>query len=196
MASENERNDISLCFQALGIEFGASPDEVEKAYQKMLAEIKRKQGSANPAERAEAANDLILAQDLYEKIKNSSIYSTRMKEMQQSQSLKSDAKKEQVKQFKICPSCSKTINVTYKKCPYCREEILSPSEQLVNQLLSLKAIVILLVLVALIGGVVYLVKPDLFQGKPASPPPPASTGSFSNQSSSSFTNLTGATQKP
>lgn len=192
MASEDERNDVSLCFQALGIEFGAPPDEVEKAYKKMVAEINKKQSSTNPAVRAEAAKDLELARDLYEKIRGSVTYNTKLRDTEKLASTKAQHKKEAVQQFKICPSCNKTISITLKKCPYCRELILSPFENFINSLLSLKTVVILTALIALIAGIAYLIKPDLFN-RSTPPPPPVSIDSFSNISSI-YENFSGVTQ--
>lgn len=200
MAAENERNDISLCFQALGIEFGAPPEEVEKAYQKMLAEIKKKQASPDPAKRAEAATDLELAHDLYEKIRNSVTYNTRLKEVSHAASIKDQMKKDAVQQFKICPACRKTIGAAFKKCPFCKEPIRTPFEQFMNKLFSGKSIALFVVLLLVIAAVVVATNPGLLK-KSAPPPaqePPASSG-FANQTGaaqSSFGNQTGAAQKP
>lgn len=197
MANENERNDVSLCFQALGIEFGAPPEDVEKAYQRMVAEIKKKQSSPDPSVRTEAANDLDLANDLYEKIRNSITYHSKLQEADKLASIKqsSQQKKEAVQQYQICPSCNKTIGASFKKCPYCRELILTPFERFINQFFSLKTAVILIVLIAIIAGVVFLINPGLFKGRKAEPVPELLTGVFSNQSSS-FGNMTGTKKSP
>lgn len=198
MANENERNDISLCFQALGIEFGAPPEEVEKAYQRMLAEIKKKQTSGDPAQRAEAANDLELAHDLYEKIRNSVTYSTRLKEASQTAAMKQQVqqqqKKEAAQQFKICPSCSKTIGAALKKCPYCREPIRTPLEKFINNIFSGKALLIIIILLTIVAGIIFLTNPDLL--KKTEQPASADNIKFSNTSGSGFSNLSGAALKP
>jgi len=196
MANDNERNDVSLCFQALGIEFGAPAEDVEKAYQRMVAEIKKKQASPDPTVRTEAAKDLELAYDLYEKIRNSVTYSSKLREAEQVASIKQSQKKETIQQYQICPSCSKTIGATFKKCPFCRQPILTPFEKVMNQVFSLKSFVILLVLLALAAGAVFLLNPDLFKGRKAEPLPELLPAAFGNLSSSSFANLTGAAKKP
>lgn len=199
MAGENELNDVSLCFQALGIEFGAPPDEVEKAYKRMIDVIKKKQSSANPAERAEAAKDLELAHDLYDKIKNSVTYNTRLKERDQAESLKEQIKKsaeqQQQMQFKVCLSCQKTIGASLKKCPYCKEPVRTPLEMFFHRLFSGANLVIILVLLVLaVGGIGYYFYQEM-QTKPVETPPAAST--FSNSSGlGSFANQTGAANKP
>ena len=201
MANDNERNDVSLCFQALGIDFGAPPEEVEKAYQRLLAEIKKKQSSADPAKRAEAVTDLALAHDLYDKIRNSLTYSTKLKEADQAAARKEQPKKENVQQFKICPSCRKTIGASLMKCPYCREPIRTPFEAFMHKLFSGTSLVIIIILLLLaIAAVLFVSYPELLK-KPTSPPDAALpvTGSFSNQSGSgtgSFSNQSGAVQKP
>jgi hypothetical protein len=178
MASEDERSDISLCFQALGIEFGAAPEEVEKAYQRMVAEIKRRQASGDPSQKAEAAKDLELAFDLYEKIRNSVTYNSRMKEVNLADSIKSQIKKDSAQQFKVCPSCHKTIGATFKKCPFCRETIRTPVEMFFHQLFSGKMLAAtILVLIAIIAAVVLAINPGLLKGKKSEPP--VETQSFS-----------------
>jgi hypothetical protein len=196
MANENDRNDVSLCFQALGIEFGAPPEEVEKAYQKLLAEIKRKQASPDPAKRSEAAGDLELAQDLYEKIRNSVTYSSRLRDMNHSESLKGQAKKESaVQQYKICPSCKKTIGAAFKKCPFCREPIRTPLEQLMHNLFTGPSLVIIIILLlAGIAAAVLLSYPELIKGRNATPPPPPVAAE--NPAGTVFSNQSGAAQKP
>jgi hypothetical protein len=197
MANDNERNDVSLCFQALGIDFGAAPEEVEKAYQRMVAEIKKKQASPDPTVRTEAAKDLELAYDLYEKIRNSITYSSKLQEADKLASIKQgQQKKETVQQYQICPSCKKTIGATFKKCPYCRQPILTPLEKFINALFSLKAAVILVVLIALIAGVTFLINPGLFKWRKAEPVQEMPPAIFSTMSGNSFGNLSGATTKP
>lgn len=190
MANDNERNDVSLCFQALGIDFGAPPEEVEKAYQRLLAEIKKKQSSADPAKRAEAVTDLALAHDLYDKIRNSLTYSTKLKEADQAAARKEQPKKENVQQFQICPSCRKTIGAAFKKCPYCREPIRTPFEAFMHKLFSGTSLVIIIILLLLtVAGILYVNFPDILKKsaeQPVAAPPVAD--SFSNQS--------GAAQKP
>ncbi|MBP1727887.1 MAG: hypothetical protein H6Q56_260 [Deltaproteobacteria bacterium] len=201
MATDNERNDINLCFQALGIDFGATPEEVEKAYQRMLAEIEKKKSSADPAKRAEAAADLALANDLYDKIKNSVTYNTKLNEQSHAASLKQQTKKENIQQFKICPSCNKTIGASLQKCPYCREPIRTPFEASMHKLFSGPSLaIIIIVLILVIAGVLFVSYKDLLK-KPTAPPEAAlpATGTFSNQSGSAtgtFSNLSGAVQKP
>ncbi|NVO01019.1 MAG: hypothetical protein HXX17_17045 [Geobacteraceae bacterium] len=197
MADNNERNDVSLCFQALGIEFGAPPEEVEKAYQKIIADIKRKATSPDPSVRAEAMNDLDLINELYEKIRNSITYSSKLREAENAAAIKASMKKIAAAepQFKICPSCQKTISFHLKKCPFCREVIRTPLEKLIYFLFSLKFLSIVVLLVAITVGALYMVRPDLFKKSQPSPEVPASL-TFSNQSAGSFTNLSGAAKKP
>jgi RNA polymerase-binding transcription factor DksA len=159
---KDDRTDVSLCFQALGLEFGAPPEDVEKAYQRMLAEIKRKQSSPDPAKRSEAAGDLELAHDLYEKIRNSITYNTRLREAEHLSSLKEQTKKEPVQQYKICPSCKKTIVASLKKCPFCREPIRTPFEMFMHRYLTGRNLVLIIILIlVIIAAVVVLMNPDL-----------------------------------
>jgi len=190
MATDDERKDINLCFLALGIDYGAEPEEVEKAYQKMLAEIKRKQSAADPATRAEAQADLALANDLYDKIRNSDIYNIRVKDNSRAAALKEETKKKSVPQFKICPSCNKTIGAALTKCPYCREPIRTPFEAFMHKLFSGKSLVIIIILLLIIiAGVLLVTFPDILKKKTEEPvaAPPVS---------SSFINQSGAAQKP
>lgn len=199
MANEDERNDVSLCFQALGIEFGSPPEAVEKAYQKVIADIKRKSTSPDPAIRAEAMNDVDLINDLYEKIRNSVTYNSKLKEAENAAALKASMKKAGPvePQFKICPSCQRSIAFHIKKCPFCREVIRTPLEKLIYHIFSLKTLAVILVLAAIIAGGLFLLKPELFKKEKPEPTleSPASM-TFGNQSANSFTNLSGAAQKP
>jgi hypothetical protein len=206
MAGENERNDVNLCFQALGLDFGASPEEVDKAYQRLLAEIAKKQSSADPARRAEAATDLALANDLYDKIRNSLTYNTQLKASSHAAALKEPAGKNNPLNFKICPSCGKMIGAALTKCPYCREPIRTPFEAFMHKVFSGTSLVIIIFLIILtVAGVLFVTYRDILKQPTEAPVavPPLS-GSFSNQSGSaqqpaatgSFGNQTGSAQKP
>src|SRR5476651_1945070 len=81
---EKELSDIDLCYKALGLSVGDSPERIEMTYNRLMGMSKSNLASGDPAVREEAKNSIALVNQMYENIKASVTYQSMVKEYSKS----------------------------------------------------------------------------------------------------------------
>ena len=163
---EKELSDIDLCYKALGLSVGDSPERIDMTYNRLMGMSKSDLASGDPAVREEAKNSIALVNQMYENIKASVTYQSMVKEYS-----KSNAREKETQGidprlmkniYKECPSCRSIISKAVKTCPKCKFVYKTFSEKLFEDYLTPKHIIIISVVVV-VGLCAYIgiQNPDL-----------------------------------
>lgn len=172
---EKEFSDIELCYKAMGLSFSDNPEQVEKTYRKLKESYGKAMSSSDSTERVKASDNLNQLEELFSTITGSLIYKDYAREYEKYKAIKAEKLAERklkqqqqpiVKEKLIdCPYCHKPISEKLKVCIYCRGKILTPMEQLIVNIFSVKNVIVLtaITLLALVGVVFYL-NPHLLRG--------------------------------
>jgi rubrerythrin len=171
---ENELTDIALCYQALGVPLDASPVQIDRMYQALTEENKKKLGSPDPADRAAAKQSQDLVDEMYDKIRGSITYHAMEKDYLKRSADQAEAKvKRPVHQAVVeksliinCPRCNGSIRKGLKVCPICRTPIYTTMQKIVRTYFTPKMLIIYFVVLAVAAlAVVAVLHPELYSSK-------------------------------
>ena len=159
-----ELTDIDLCYKALGLSVGDSPEQIEATYNRLTDIYKNNMKSADAHVRDEAKNSLTLIADMYENIKASVTYQAMEKEYAKKGKLSGDAGKIKAEAaamrntHKECPSCMAMVIKSATKCPTCKHEFKTAADKIMGQFLTKTNVIIVsvIILLAVVGIVGYL----------------------------------------
>jgi predicted nucleic acid-binding Zn ribbon protein len=155
----DELKDIDLCYKALGLSIGDSPQQVESTYTRLMEIYKNNMKSPDGHVRQEAKNNMELIADMYANIKDSVTYQAMEREyakkgkLAESGGKGSASNNEALLQkgiYKECPSCQSVISKTEKKCPKCKEDLTSGFERFRKDYLTKTNVIVFSVLLIII----------------------------------------------
>jgi hypothetical protein len=171
---ENELTDITLCYMAMGVSIGDSPDKIEETYKALTEEYRKNLRSPDHAVREDAKNNIELIGELYEKIKGSITYQTMAKDYLKSSQRDADkagirktAANVKVEKTRLmsCPNCKKIISKGLKVCPLCRKPVNTKAGKFIKQYFTItNTIISLIIVVIAITFVISIMFPDQFTG--------------------------------
>lgn len=135
-----EVSDISLCYQAMGIPLDASPPEVERAYNSLVRDYKRKMASPDPVASENARVSLGLLEEMHGKIVTSISYCAAQREYQKKNdtsdlsNLKRPAHHAVVERSQMihCPRCNGLVGRGLDTCPICKGSLVTPLKKLLR----------------------------------------------------------------
>jgi len=171
---ENELTDIALCYQALGVPLDASPAQIDRMYQSLTEENKKKSASSDPAERADAKQSQDLVNEMYDKIRGSITYHAMEKDYLKRSADQAEVKvKRPVHQAVAeknlifnCPRCNGSIRKGLKVCPICKTPIYTTMQKIVRAIFTPKKLIIYFVVLSLAAlAVVAVLHPELYSPK-------------------------------
>jgi len=171
---ENELTDIALCYQALGVPLDASPAQIDRMYQSLTEENKKKLASSDPTDRADAKQSQDLVNEMYDKIRGSITYHAMEKDYLKKSADQAEAKvKRPLHQAVVeksliinCPRCNGSIRKGLKVCPICKTPIYTTMQKIVRAYFTPKKLIIYFVALAVAAfAVVALLHPELFSSK-------------------------------
>jgi hypothetical protein len=153
-----ELTDIDLCYKALGLSVGDSPERIETTYNRLMDMYKNNMKSADAQVRDEAKNSLSLIADMYENIKASVTYQAMEKEYSKMSKRSIEAGKRSAAKsdapimksiYKECPSCTATVSKSATKCPTCKYEFQTVTDRFTSQMFTRTNVIILSVIAVL-----------------------------------------------
>ena len=115
----DELKDIDLCYKALGLSIGDSPQQVESTYTRLMEIYNNNMKSPDGHVRQDAKNNMELIADMYANIKDSVTYQAMEKEYAKKGKLAESGGKGSVSNneallqkgiYKECPSCQSVIS--------------------------------------------------------------------------------------
>jgi len=171
---ENELTDIALCYQALGVPLDASPAQIERMYQSLTEENKKKLASAEPGVRADAQRSQDLVDEMYDRIRGSITYHAMEKDYLKKNADLAEAKvKRPVHQAVAeknlminCPRCNGSIRKGLKVCPICKTPIYTVLQKIVRACFTPKKLIIYFVVLSIAAlAVLRVLRPELFSSK-------------------------------
>jgi len=171
---ENELTDIALCYQALGVPLDASPVQIDRMYQALSEENKKKLASTDPAERADAKQSQDLVNEMYDKIRGSITYHAMEKDYLKKSADQAEAKvKRPVHQAVVeksliinCPRCNGSIRKGLKVCPICRTPIYTTMQKIMRACFTPKKLIIYLVVLSVAAlAAIAVLHPELYSSK-------------------------------
>ncbi|MGD0845525.1 MAG: hypothetical protein ABSA06_14335 [Geobacteraceae bacterium] len=162
---DDELKDVDMCYKGMGIPFDSSPDEVERAYRSLTAEIKKNLLSADSAKRSKAKEDDELVNNLYNKIRNSVNYQRKLRErgyapegQEGAQQRRTEARAPHIV-LKICPCCNNSVNKALKVCPFCRKRLYSSIfEKIWEENFTLKNISLTLLILFVLASAILIAR--------------------------------------
>ncbi len=156
-ANKKEVLDVDMCYMAMGLSIGDSPEQVELKYQRLIELCKKETLSPDPKVRETAKNNIVLFEKAYDRIKTSVTYQTTVKEYEK----KRREKPPQAETIKMkcalihCPSCNALIGKALKSCPACKADFRTKIERFSDSYLT-KTRVAVFALLVLVGVMVCL----------------------------------------
>jgi rubrerythrin len=149
--------DVEMCYMALGLSMGDSPEQIDLKYRQLLEGCKKESLSPNPKVRENARDLIILFENAYDRIKTSVTYQTTAKEHEKK--IKEKALQAEIITMKCtlihCPYCSALIGKALKSCPSCKADFRTKVERLSDKY-STKTCVTVCVLLILVGIMICL----------------------------------------
>lgn len=156
-----ELMDIDLCYKALGLSMGDSPQQVEMTYNRLMDIYKNNMKSADGQVRMDAKNNMELISDMYANIKSSVTYQAMEKEYSKKSKLSNDAGKSNAAKrdapamksiYKECPSCTAMVSKSATKCPTCKYNFQTVTDRiLASKNLIILGVIVVLVVVGIAG---------------------------------------------
>lgn len=161
--NEDELKDIALCYSALGLLIGDSPDKIELTYKRIVETNKAGLSSPDPQLREDASKNLRLVEEMYNKIRQSVSYQSALKDHEKKSRTRDESEQTRIparhtivrdKALINCPMCHSVISKGTKSCPRCKARIETPVEKLIGVMLS-PAIAITLGCIVVLGIIAF-----------------------------------------
>ncbi|HJV66705.1 MAG TPA: hypothetical protein VJ550_13285 [Geomonas sp.] len=172
MGSEEhkELNDITLCYQAMGLALDASPETVDRRYRALCDEYRKKSASPDVSVREEAKVSLELLNEMYQNIRNSITFLAAERESEkrrQAAGVQAPVKRvhsavAERGVMMACPRCNGSIVIGSKVCPICKVEILTTAEKIAAHFTMKRVIIYLVILAVLVLAALRMLAPNLF----------------------------------
>ena len=161
-----EQLDVDLCYKGLGASTTDSPEQIEAKYRRLIETCKGELRSPDPRARENAKNQLVLFEDLYNKIKNSAMYQSTAKEYEKRnrERAPSPAADGPVMKSNLihCPSCNAMIGKGLASCPVCKADFRTRTDKIVQNYIAktpnlTTLSLVLVLLLVLVGALIFLV---------------------------------------
>jgi hypothetical protein len=161
--NDDELKDIALCYSALGLSVGDSPNKIEMTYKRIVATNKAGLASPDPQVRENANQNLRLVEEMYSKIRYSVTYQSALKDQEKKSKMRDEVEQTRIparetvvmdKALMNCPMCHSVISKGTKSCPRCKARIETPVEKMMK-VLSSPAIIIIFGCLVVLGIIAF-----------------------------------------
>jgi rubrerythrin len=173
MTDEEGLKDIELCYTAMGLSIGDSPDKIQMTYNRLSEMYKANLAAPDPKAREEAKESLKLIEEMHDKIKKSVTYQSMAREYEKRGKLQgADRSRSSSSGAGVlasttmnCPMCHTVINKKSKVCPRCKARIYTPFEKAMNKIFTKTNVIIFfcLVIIGVIAVIGYLFSDQIME---------------------------------